>query len=407
MAKEYPYLRIGTDYYKKIRQPLASGDIVEKIVPWKKETIKEDHGNVLKEIPKYDCFCLKPDHIDYQKIHDRDEEKGINGAYNKYEPIPHESKKGKWEKIEMFLAHIFAEQYEIGIDYLTIIWKYPTHILPILCLVSIFRNTGKTTYLRLLKAIFDKNMTFNTNDDFHTNFNSGWTSKLIIGVDEVLLNDKKDTEKLKNLSTTPLVQNESKGKDRFEQEFFGKFVLNSNDETGFIKIDPEETRFWIRKIPALQNDNKNLLQEMIKEIPAFIHFLTHREIKTKPDGRMWFTKEQLWTEALKQLIYSGSSQLEKEIKELIKDQALNFSLDEVKLTPKDIIELLKQENNFYAKKTDIVQIVSKKWGYEPREEPSYYKRWRYSVSNDGEIEAETSKTGRYYTFKKEDFIKFL
>jgi hypothetical protein len=406
MAKDYPYLRIGTDYFKKIRQPLGSGDHLEKIVPWNKETIKDDLGNVLKEIPKYDCFCLIPDHVNYQKIHDRDEENGRNGAYNKYEPIPHEPKKGKWEKIEMFLNHIFGEQYEIGIDYLTIIWKHPTHILPILCLVSKARNTGKTTFLRLLKAIFGKNMTFNTNDDFHTNFNSGWTSKLIIGVDEVLLNDKKDTEKLKNLSTTPLVQNESKGKDRFEQEFFGKFILNSNDETGFIKIDPEETRFWIRKVPVLEKDNKNLLEEMKKEIPAFIHFLTHREIKTQPDGRMWFTKEQIWTEALRQLIYSGSSQLEREIIELIKDQALNFALDEVKLTPKDIIELLKQENNFYAKKTEVIQIVSKKWGYEPQKQSGYYKRWKYTLTNEGkEDPSDMQKTGRYYTFKKEDFIK--
>ena len=45
-------------------------------------------------------------------------------------------------------------------------------------------------------------MTFNTNEDFRSQFNSDWAGKLLIMVDEVLLNRREDSERLKNLSTT-------------------------------------------------------------------------------------------------------------------------------------------------------------------------------------------------------------
>lgn len=45
-------------------------------------------------------------------------------------------------------------------------------------------------------------MTFNTNEDFRSQFNSDWTGKLLIMVDEVLLNRREGSERLKNLSTT-------------------------------------------------------------------------------------------------------------------------------------------------------------------------------------------------------------
>jgi hypothetical protein len=392
------YMRIGTDYYKIIEQPLTSGDRNEIIKVWRKQEIIDDHGRpFLSDIGKYDSFCFIPDHENYQRV--------VGNSYNKYEPIPHEPKEGEWQKIEVFLKHIFGEQYAIGLDYLTIIWKYPTQRLPILCLVSEERNTGKTTFLLFLKAIFGKNMTFNTNEDFRTHFNSGWTCKSIIGVDEVFLERKEDAEKLKNLSTSKTVNNEAKGKDRFEQEFFGKFILCSNNETDFLKIDSKEIRYWIRKVPTFQTEDKDLLDEMKKEIPAFIHFLTSREIETPNRTRMWFTREQLWTDALKKVIQSGTSPLEHEIKDVITDQFLNFEQDEVKLTQKDIIDLLKNENGVNnVRKKDITDIL-KKWGYEPTEQPKYYKKWRYVSDNEGKhIPMEFSNTGRYCTFKRSDFV---
>ncbi|MEO8416781.1 MAG: primase-helicase family protein [Ginsengibacter sp.] len=74
-------------------------------------------------------------------------------------------------------------------------------MLPILCLVSKERNTGKTTFLNFLKAVFVDNMTINSNEDFRSNFNAEWANKLIIGVDETFLDRKEDSERIKSLST--------------------------------------------------------------------------------------------------------------------------------------------------------------------------------------------------------------
>ena len=68
---------------------------------------------------------------------------------------------------------------------MTILWQKPTQVLPIFCLVSEERNTGKTTFLNLLKAVFEGNMTLNTNDDFRSRFNSGWAGKLIIAISKI------------------------------------------------------------------------------------------------------------------------------------------------------------------------------------------------------------------------------
>ena len=106
----------------------------------------------------------------------------------------------------------------------------PIEKLPILLLVSEERNTGKSTFLNFLKALFGGNVTFNTNEDFRSQFNSDWAGKLLILVDEVLLDRREDSERLKNLSTTLSYKVEAKGKDRDEISFFAKFVLCSNNE---------------------------------------------------------------------------------------------------------------------------------------------------------------------------------
>lgn len=88
-------------------------------------------------------------------------------------------------------------------------------------------------------------MTINSNEDFRSNFNAEWAHKLIIGVDETFLDKKEDSERLKSLSTSRYYKIEAKGYDRQEIEFFGKFILCSNNEDNFISIDPGEIRYWI------------------------------------------------------------------------------------------------------------------------------------------------------------------
>lgn len=125
-----------------------------------------------------------------------------------------------------------------------LLYLHPIEKLPILLLVSEERNTGKSTFLNFLKALFGGNVTFNTNEDFRSQFNSDWAGKLLILVDEVLLDRREDSERLKNLSTTLSYKVEAKGKDRDEISFFAKFVLCSNNERLPVIIDTGETRYW-------------------------------------------------------------------------------------------------------------------------------------------------------------------
>lgn len=245
MKNKIPYLRIGTVYYKQIEKPLISGDKNIVLSRWSRETIIHDHEkNFLSQIPKYDGFCCIPNHLRFQQI--------VDGFYNIYNEIPFKpsSEIDDLEKLKLlipnsleFMQHIFGNQIELGMDYLKILFEFPTQILPILCLVSKERATGKSTFLKWLKEIFGMNMSYIKGNSFGSQFNSDWIAMLIVAIDEVFFDRKEITERLKYLSTTNKDKLENKGKDREEVDFFAKFVLCSNNEENFIRIDESEIRF--------------------------------------------------------------------------------------------------------------------------------------------------------------------
>lgn len=225
-------------------------------------------------------------------------------------------------------------------DYLQLLYLQPVQKLPILLLVSEERNTGKSTFLNFLKAVFQNNVTFNTNEDFRSQFNSDWAEKLLIVVDEVLLSRREDSERLKNLSTTLSYKVEAKGKDRDEIAFFAKLVLCSNNEHLPVIIDAGETRYWVRKISRLDTDDTGFLQKLKDEIPAFLHFLTQRTLSTNRESRMWFNPILLHTTALQRIIRSNRSRLEIEISELILDIMESTGINRFSFCLNDILPLL-------------------------------------------------------------------
>ena len=277
MAKE-EFIRVGTTLYKIVEQPKLNGGYIRKRIAWNNETLRQDYGkDYIGSVPKYDGFCTVPKHIGYRPV--------VGKFLNLYEPIDHVPRQGDFPSIRSLVEHIFGEQYELGMDYLQLLYLHPIQKLPILLLVSEERNTGKSTFLNFLKALFQNNVTFNTNEDFRSQFNSDWAGKLLIVVDEVLLNRREDSERLKNLSTTLSYKMEAKGKDRDEIAFFAKFVLCSNNEYLPVIIDAGETRYWVRKIDRLQSDDTDFLQRLKAEIPAFLHFLQHRQLSTEKDRK--------------------------------------------------------------------------------------------------------------------------
>lgn len=397
LRNESLFVRVGTTLYKIVNQPRLNGGYVKKRIVWNNETLRQDYGkNYLANVPKYDGFCTVPDHVNYRQV--------IDNFLNLYEPIGHQPKEGDFSHIQALLHHIFGEQYELGVDYLQLLYLHPVQKLPILLLVSEERNTGKSTFLNFLKAMFRNNVTFNTNEDFRSQFNSDWAGKLIIVVDEVLLNRREDSERLKNLSTTLSYKVEAKGKDRDEIAFFAKFVLCSNNERLPVIIDPGETRYWVRKIHHLENDDTHFLQKLIEEIPAFLYFLQHRTLATQNVSRMWFSPKQTETAALLKIIRCNKSKYEVEAAELIKEIMECMEIDSFSFCLNDLLILLNL-SQVRIDKHWLRKIVTEDWKLTPAPNGLTYTTYLFACNKERRFEP-IRRVGRYYTITRKQLDEF-
>ena len=390
--KRVQYLRVGTSYYKLVQAPTIAGHFNEMIVPWTLEAIRQDHGrSFIGTIKKYDGFICLPSHIHF--------ERECHGFYNTYAPLPHKLGEGTFPYTLQLLEHLFGKQLNLGLDYLQLLYVMPVQVLPILCLVSKERSTGKTTFLKWLKTMFDNNLTYLTNDSFSSQFNADWANKLLICIDEVLFNKEELTERIKYLSTTNFNKLEAKGKDKREVEFFGKFILCSNNEDNFIKIDNNETRFWVLKVPSLKKEETRFLEYLEAEIPAFLYHLEQRELTSPNRTRMWFSPAQIKTKALENLMQNNRNRVEKELASVILSAMETLELEEIHLCPLDALQLL----NRTRIKTDLTQlrhILKKDWKLVNQENSMVYRK--LMIWQEGGMGLTDAK-GRYYSIKK-DFL---
>ncbi|MCF8372830.1 MAG: DUF3854 domain-containing protein, partial [Bacteroidales bacterium] len=191
------YLRVGCDYYKEVSKINSRGDYENVLKKWRIGEIKRDYEqkgikNFIDQIAKYDEFCNIPDNTENYKRQYVLPNYTTN--YNLYEPINHPIKEGRIDNTTMFLKHLFTptsrdspeygDPFLIALDYLTILYQHPHHLLPIICLVSKEQGTGKTTFLKWLKAIYKSNATILGNSEFNLDFNTHYINKLLIMIDE-------------------------------------------------------------------------------------------------------------------------------------------------------------------------------------------------------------------------------
>jgi len=113
-------------------------------------------------------------------------------------------------------------------------------------------------------------------------------------------------------------------------------VLCSNNEHLPVIIDASETRYWVRKIVPLRNDDTDFLHKLKTEIPAFLYFLAHRTLSTGKESRMWFNPKLLHTEALRKIIRSNRNRLEIEMAELLLDIMASMGVGSVSFYLNDI-----------------------------------------------------------------------
>ncbi|NJY62545.1 hypothetical protein HC174_07215 [Salinimicrobium sp. CDJ15-81-2] len=389
VEKGKSYIRVGTQYYKIVSAPSISGVENEALVPWNIETIRQDHGKTfLAAIPKYDGFTCIPDHLNFKS--------SFHDFYNTYSPLSHIIKEGDCGVSLKFVQHIFGTHYEQGLDYLQLLFTRPTQILPILCLVSRERSTGKSTFLKWLKLIFENNLTYLTNDSFTSQFNSDWANKLLICIDEVLFNKEELTERIKYLSTTNINKLEAKGKDKREVEFFGKFILCSNNEENFIKIDHHETRFWVLQVPVIKKEQTGFLESLAKEIPAFLFYLKNRKLYSKHQTRMWFTADQIETPALKRLVQNNRNRVERELAGILLMIMEDHDLETLNLCPMDAYNAI-SKSRLRFDLTQIRNILKKEWKLVNQSNSNRYQK--FLLWGDGTTTFREAK-GRYFTINK-------
>lgn len=347
------FFRCGDDYYELVPTPNPWGEMEDVLTKRSAKTITDDFGkDALKYVQKYKAFVNIPSNVSYQRI--------INNCYNIYNEIHHEIKEGSWRWTETFLQHIFGEYYELGLDYLTILYREPTQKLPVLCLVSEERRTGKTTFLDWLCDIYGENGCIIGNEELKSQFNGVFLQKLIVGLDETSLADNREiTERIKMLSTAKKIPTQRKGVDFTINYIFAKFILCSNKVDSFIYTEGEENRFFVLKIPTLDGkeivDLRNKLHE---EIPAFLFYIQNRKITHKKESRMWFAYDLYRTQAFEALCEKQKPRAQKIVESFIAETMEDFNLKELLVTKDAICEMVPDLRKFELQVNDILKRLS-------------------------------------------------
>lgn len=310
------YIRVGADYFRIIQKIDRFGITRTELKLWKKDEIKTDFGaDAFKVIRKYADFAIQPNNIDYQPI--------VNNCYNLYRAFSHQPRQGQWVWTEILMRHIFGEQYELGIRYLQMLYLHPCRLGPIIVLVSRERQTGKTTFVNWLNMIFGANMVIISPEDLHSQFNNSYSSSNIIAVEETLIEKQVMVEKLKSLATGKFITVNQKFVNQFKLPFYGKIILTSNNEDKFARIDDEEIRFFIRKVPLPTHFNHDIETNLVAEIPAFLHHLTTLPPIDFTVDRTGFTPAELFNNSLDEVKQASKTWMYKSLKIMIEDLFLN------------------------------------------------------------------------------------
>lgn len=317
-------VRVADDFFEKVCTPW--GEV--KWVPRKRKELEKD-GCDFSALKKFKGWTNSPNFVEYKEE--------VNGWLNMSVPLPYTPAEGEWPTIRKLMQHIFGEQYEVGLDYYSLILTTPWQLLPILVLVSEEQGTGKSTLLQFNSMLIGANAVTMNVAQYYQQFNAVYAAKILIGVDETVFGDHSIKERIKQDSTAPTIQLRRMHTEHHTLPFFGKFILCTNRAKDFARLDKEDVRFWVRNVQPLQEYDPDFCTKLQQEVPAFAHFLFHRQLSVpEPLSRMWFSPEQLKTDALTAIVENSISDCAKDI--TIWSESVNRA--EFGATEKDIWEEL-------------------------------------------------------------------
>lgn len=395
LNKQIPYIRVGSDYYKVLDKRDRYGTLKRELKPWKKDEVKHDIGALaMNFIQKYDDFIIHPDNKEHSPVH--------GSYYNLFAPFNHTpAERVTDEDIPTsihLMRHIFGEQLHLGLIYMKVLYELPRQALPILCLVSRERQTGKTTFLNWLDMIFGDNFVLVDPQVLTNDFNASYATKNIIGIDETVISDRSNAvERLKSISTQKSIVINQKHVSQYRLPFFGKVIVNSNKETEFMKIDSEEIRFWVRKVGSIQTLQTDIEERLWDEIPYFLRYLMNLPAVDTSQSRMVFTREQIATEQLRAVVDESKPTLYKELRILITDWFNQHEVSELLVSTQDIKEKWFLHNSDTGRYY-IGKIIKDEF----KLHPEAYQR--YTPFYDEKDQYPVTKPGTPFRFKRSDFV---
>ncbi len=376
------FMRIGADWVKIIEVPNKFGELESELKPWKISEIERDYNKrfpgFIKSIRRYDGFCNEPDFTkNYQRVH--------SDCYNLCQPLNHEPEHGEFPNTAKFLKHVFqgeatieangaeisiiGDPLTVALDYLTILHRYPKHMLPVPILVSPEFRTGKSTFLKWMNAIYTSNMCILGNDQFRMKFNGHYITKHIIAIDEGFLDvDKKaEKERLKQLATADKAYLENKGMNVYSFPYYGKLMICSNDADNVMKMEEGENRWFVIRVPVIPEADldPDLEIKMKREINAWLHFLETRTIVHPRSDRLWFKTEWFVTDQFKRIVEKTKRYLDRTVDEYISEMFQTYNLATLKLDLETITDSINKTAKYKLDKNDVKDYLQEKKGLKP------------------------------------------
>ena len=410
------FCMIDSTYYIKGAQTTIHGTIENVLKPTKMISIhkmfqhksKSELSKIIYDIPHYNGFINRPSHTDYKKLWEVPDAEGYTMKYyNKYHPLSWNPEPGNCPLSLQFIKHVFGtgtieykgktyNEWDLGLDYIQLLYLNPTQKLPILCLVSEEGSTGKTKFWEWIASIFQQNVKEIASDQLTGQFTTYFASCLLCYIDEAFIDRIHVVEKLKQLVTSKKTRLEGKFENADTIDNFLKIGLSSNNVRNFANIRFEEMRFWIRELHKIPEDQYDpyFEEKLLAEIPAFLHFLQNRTMVTERVTRLHFANELIATEALEIVKKESRSGVEIMLEMCIQEYISNCKQSIVRLSPRDLKTMLDDATISLAK----IRWGLLKFGIEISPHSNVYDFYSFpknSVDDNNYISTERRKSATY------------